>query len=179
MAVQIKPRSNKQGLVDATTDLAAIDGRDNYTVLVKDYGVFEWLPSATANSIDIFAGKTGFWSLVTSSAPAGNVAVKTYRALLSQSSTSAPTGTVLENSLGGAVTLARSGTGVYTLTRTGAFTSAKTFIMVSGTAGSIATRSDVIAVRTSDNVVTVSTGTAGVAADSILSNASIEILVYP
>lgn len=179
MAIEIKPRSNKQGLVDTTADLAAIDGRSNYTVLVKDYGVFEWLPTATANSVDIFAGKTGFWSLVTSSAPAGNVAVKVYRALVSQTSTSAPTATVLENSLGGTVVWARSNTGIYTATLTGAFTSAKTFIIASGRAGSIATTSDVLAVRTSADVVTVSTGTAGVAADAVLSSTAIEILVYP
>ena len=48
MAIEIKPRSNKQGLVDTTADLASIEGRSNYTVLVKDYGVFEWLSSGTA-----------------------------------------------------------------------------------------------------------------------------------
>lgn len=179
MAIEIKPRSNKQGLVDSTADLAAIDGRSNYTVLVKDYGVFEWLASATANSVDIFAGKTGFWSLVTSSAPAGNVAVKTYRALLTQTSNTAPTAAVLENSLGGTVVLARTGTGVYTATLTAAFTSAKTFIMLPGIIGPIATPSDVIAVRTSADVVTISTGTAGVAADALLTEFPIEILVYP
>jgi hypothetical protein len=77
MAVQFKPRSNKQGFVDTTADLATISGRENYTVLVKDYGIFEWLGAGTANSIDVFPGLTGVWSLVTSSAPAGNVAVKT------------------------------------------------------------------------------------------------------
>jgi hypothetical protein len=179
MAVQLKPRSNKQGLVDTTADLAAIDGRENYTVLVKDYGVFEWNGTGTANSIDIFAGKTGFWSLITSSAAAGSVAVKTYRALVTQSSTSAPTATVLENSLGAAVVWARSNTGVYTATLAGAFTSDKTFIMSSGSTGAITAVKDVVTARTSADVVTVSTGAAGTAADGILSAYAIEILVYP
>ena len=174
-----KPRSNSQGLADTTSELALLNGRPGYTVLVKDYGVFEWLASGTANAIDIFAGASGVWSLITASAAAGGVAVKSYRALLTQATTATPSATVLENSLGGTVVWARSNTGVYTATLTGAFTTAKTFIMVSGTAGSIATRSDVLAVRTSANVVTVSTGTAGSAADSILSSTSIEILVYP
>ena len=179
MAIELKPRSNKQGLVDSTADLANIDGRANYTVLVKDYGVFEWLSSATANSIDIFAGKTGFWSLVTSSAPAGNVAVKTYRALVTQSSTSAPTATVLENSLGGTVVWARGSTGTYTATLAAAFTADKTFVMSSGSTGAITAVKDVVTARTSADVITVNTGAAGTAADGILSAYAIEILVYP
>ena len=179
MAVQLKPRSNKQGLVDATSDLAAIDGRDNYTVVVKDYGVFEWLPSATANSIDIFAGKTGFWSLVTSSAPAGNVAVKTYRALVTQTASSAPTATVLENSLGGTVVWAISSTGTYTATLVGAFTSAKTFLISPGEAGTIAALKNVLITRTSADVVTVTTGSGGTLENAVLSTYPITILVYP
>ena len=179
MAIEIKPRSNKQGLVDSISDLAAIDGRSNYTVLVKDYGTFEWLATGTANSIDIFAGKTGVWSLVQASAASGQVAVKAYRALVTQSSTSAPTATVLENSLGAAVVWARSNTGVYTATLAGAFSSNKTFIMISGVAGTVAAQRDAFAVRTSADVVTVSTGNAGVAADAVLSATPIEILVYP
>ena len=179
MAIEIKPRSNKQGLVDTTADLAAIEGRANYTVLVKDYGVFEWLPSETANSIDIFAGKTGFWSLVTASAASGNVAVKVYRALVTQTSNTAPTATVLENSLGGTVVWAISSTGTYTATLTGAFTSAKTFIMQPGETGTIAAIKNVLAVRTSDNVVTVTTGSGGTLENAVLSTYPIEILVYP
>ena len=179
MAIELKPRSNKQGLVDSTADLANIDGRANYTVLVKDYGVFEWLSSATANSIDIFAGKSGFWSLVTSSAPAGNVAVKAYRALVTQSSTSAPTATVLENSLGGTVVWARGSTGTYTATLAAAFTADKTFVMSSGSTGAITAVKDVVTARTSADVITVNTGAAGTAADGILSAYAIEILVYP
>jgi hypothetical protein len=179
MAILVKPRSNKQGIVDSTSDLANIVGRENYTVLVKDYGIFEWLGTGTANSIDIFAGSTGVWSLITSSAPAGNVAVKLYRALVSQSSTSAPTATVLENSLGGTVVWARSSTGTYTATLTGAFTSAKTFLITTGEAGTIAALKNVVVTRTSADVVTVTTGSGGTLEDSVMSNTPIEILVYP
>jgi hypothetical protein len=174
-----KPRSNSQGTADLTSELAQLSGRPGYTVLVKDYGIFEWLASGTANSIDIFAGATGVWSLITSSAPSGSVAVKTYRALVTQTSTSAPTATVLENSLGAAVVWARSNTGVYTATLAGAFTSDKTFIMSSGSTGAITAVKDVVTARTSADVVTVSTGAAGTAADGILSAYAIEILVYP
>jgi len=179
MAVQFKPRSNKQGFVDTTADLATISGRENYTVLVKDYGIFEWLGEGTANSIDVFPGLTGVWSLVTSSAPAGNVAVKAYRALVTQSSTTAPTATVLENSLGGAVVWARGSTGTYTATLAAAFTADKTFVMSSGSTGAITAVKDVVTARTSADVITVNTGAAGTAADGILSAYAIEILVYP
>jgi hypothetical protein len=172
-----KPRSNSQGTADATSELAQLSGRPGYTVLVKDYGIFEWLGSGTANSIDIFAGATGVWSLITSSAPTGNVAVKTYRALVTQTSTSAPT--VLENSLGAAVVWARSNTGVYTATLAAAFTADKTFVMSSGSTGAITAVKDVVTARTSADVITVSTGAAGTAADGILSAYAIEILVYP
>lgn len=174
-----KPRSNSQGLADTTSELALLNGRPGYTVLVKDYGVFEWLASGTANSIDIFAGASGVWSLVTASAAAGGVAVKAYRALVSQATTAAPSATVLENSLGGTVVWARSSTGTYTATLTGAFTSAKTFIMQPGETGTIAAIKNVLAVRTSADVVTVTTGAGGTLEDSVLSSFPIEILVYP
>ena len=68
MAVILKPRSNKQGIVDTSADLIKIEGRENYTVLVKDLGVFEWVVSGTVDSANIFAGKNGFWSRVLQSA---------------------------------------------------------------------------------------------------------------
>lgn len=50
-----------------------------------------------------------------------------YTALLSQSGTSAPVATVLENTLGGTVVWGYSGVGTYTATKSGAFTLNKTF----------------------------------------------------
>lgn len=179
MAILVKPRKNVQGIVDAVADLAGLSGRNNYEVLVKDYGVFEWIPSSTANGTTIFAGASGFWSIITSSAPESSVAVKVYRALVSQATTAAPTATVLENSLGGTVVWARSSTGTYTATLTGAFTSAKTFIMQPGETGTIAAIKNVLASRTSDNVITVTTGAGGTLEDAVLSTFPISILVYP
>jgi hypothetical protein len=174
-----KPRSNSQGVADTTAELAQLTGRPGYTVLVKDYGTFEWVDSGTANGVDIFAGQSGYWSLVSSSSPNAQVGIKVYRATLTQTSTSAPTATVMENSFGAAIVWARSNTGVYTATLADAFTSAKTFIVNAGLAGTVAAPKDVTAVRTSANVVTVSTGAAGVAEDAVLSSYPIEIIVYP
>lgn len=73
MAVQLKPRSNKQGLVDTTADLAVIGGRENYTVLVKDLGLFEWVATGIVDDLNIFAGKTGYWSRVLQSGEGTNL----------------------------------------------------------------------------------------------------------
>jgi hypothetical protein len=64
MAILLKPRSNKQGLVDTTADLANVEGRENYTVLVKDTGLFEWVPTGTVDGTNIIAAKKGYWSRV-------------------------------------------------------------------------------------------------------------------
>jgi len=68
MAIILKPRSNKQGIVDTSADLANVEGRDNYTVLVKDLGVFEWLATGVVDGTNIIAGKVGVWSRVLQSA---------------------------------------------------------------------------------------------------------------
>lgn len=52
-----------------------------------------------------------------------------YVALLTQSGTSAPTATVLENTLGGTVVWTRNDVGDYTGTLAGAFTANKTFML--------------------------------------------------
>lgn len=57
--------------------------------------------------------------------------VKVYRALLAQSGASAPTATVLENSLGGTVVWTRTGAGVYLATLTGAFAARMPFVKFS------------------------------------------------
>ncbi len=64
MAIALKPRSNKQGVVDTSDDLVNIEGRENYTVLVKDLGIFEWVATGVVDSLNIFEGKKGFWSRV-------------------------------------------------------------------------------------------------------------------
>lgn len=73
MAIILKPRSNKQGIVETTADLANIEGRENYTVLVKDTGVFEWLDSGLEDSENIFSGKAGVWSRIIQSGEGSNI----------------------------------------------------------------------------------------------------------
>ena len=99
-----------------------------------------------------------------------------YVAVLAQAGTAAPTAAVLKNSLSGSVVLARSSAGVYTLTLSGAFTSAKTHIQATVDSGATAVLARVA--RTSANVVTITTATeAGVAAD-LVGNLNLSIKVY-
>jgi len=108
---------------------------------------------------------------------------KKYTALISQSGTSAPTVTVLENTLGGTVVWTRSGAGAFTGTLSGAFTSNKTVMWISNTAGAIASFPAYIAGNTTGSVNSVTFGTyigsnPPVSTDGLITNASIEIRVY-
>ena len=94
---------------------------------------------------------------------------KSYVALLSQSSTAAPTATELENSIG-SILWSRSAAGSYTATLNGAFPSGKTFVRINpSSVGGAA-----IALRSGDNIITVTTASS----DGVLSLNPFEIRVY-
>lgn len=100
---------------------------------------------------------------------------KVYVARVTQTGTTAPATTLMENQLSAVPVFARTGTGVYTITLTGAFPTAKTVVFVSNNAAG-----RVSVAYTSANVITISTfDAAAAAADAILSSASLEIRVYP
>jgi hypothetical protein len=160
-----------------------------YTVLANDarfYPLTEAVTAGTtattapAGSLAVTSNATGKGKLFQSNGSVWMDAGKgyaVYAAIVAQAGTAAQTATVLENSLGGAVTLARSGVGVYTFTRTGAFTAAKTHITATVDAG--ATAVIVRVAHTSANVVTVSTFTEAGAAADLVGNVFLEIKVYP
>ena len=64
MAIILKPRSNTQGVVESTADLAQLNGRPGYQVLVKDNGLFEWVVSGTVDNDNIYPALSGYWSKV-------------------------------------------------------------------------------------------------------------------
>lgn len=107
---------------------------------------------------------------------------KIYRATLTQTSTTAPVATVLENTLSAAVVWARTSQGFYTGTLASAFTANKTFVRV---VDQHAEGVDDAGVRkititlTSTNVITISTGDGTTQQDGQLTVSPIEILVYP
>lgn len=114
-----------------------------------------------------------------------SAAYKVYVALLTQTGTSAPTATVLANTLGGTVVWARTGTGGYTATLSGAFTVNKTIVLV-GHEGNVAFdyvlftvfKNSVNSFQLATQEVEV-TGPTADHADGILQNTEIEVRVYP
>lgn len=131
-------------------------------------------------------------------APAGSVdpngvldlglGVKVYRALLTQTNTDAPVATVLENTLGGEVVWSYNVPGVYLGVLTGAFTANKTGLSPINAVGNLdeVTAYTVTSLRRDDaDIIRMQTATADVAGgtltlgDDLLTNAYVEILVYP
>jgi hypothetical protein len=85
-------------------------------------------PTLASGEIGFDTDTYGVWiGDGTTNRPMG-IPVKKYVALLTQSSTSVPSATVLENTLGGTLAWTRGGQGEYTGTLSGAFTSNKTII---------------------------------------------------
>lgn len=113
-----------------------------------------------------------------SSSQSAQLAKAVYTAFISQSSTSAPTASVLVNTLG-TVAWARTGTGTYTMTCTGAFTTGKTIPLSDvyyDAAGNKMTLE-----RTSANVMTLKTYAAAdidTLADGVITNQFVNVEVY-
>lgn len=103
-----------------------------------------------------------------------------YRALLTQSSTDAPSLTVLLNELGGSPVASYVSPGVYRITLSGAFDPDKTLAMISNSYGDGATISIVSArVDASGNYIEIVTGTGQDDIDEILNKTPLLIEVYP
>jgi hypothetical protein len=101
---------------------------------------------------------------------------KIYNALLSQSGTSDPTATVLGGNQVGAIVWTRAGLGAYTGTLSGAFTTAKTFILVGQNADGITAN----CFRSDANTVTLKTYlTLTGGSTDVFTDLSLEIRVYP
>lgn len=115
--------------------------------------------------------------------------IKVYRALLTQTSTGDPTVVVLHDYIGtdaGSIVWARTGTGVYTGTLTGAFVAGRTFVRMNDSLSKGTNLMNVATIaKTSADVVTISTyvhsatGGTVTATDALLTNTEVEILVYP
>ena len=98
-----------------------------------------------------------------------------YVAILSQDDGAAPVATVLGTNDIGAIVWSRSTAGYYGGTLVGAFPAATTWVVTGTPVGNGVV---VSANRLSNDVVTISTLTAGVAQDGLLDGLSIEIRVY-
>ncbi len=109
---------------------------------------------------------------------ASSTSYKVYTALLTQTGTGAPTATVLENTLGGTVVWARTSTGDYTGTLSGAFTTGKT---VARASISNFSGYPIFSMPTSsvNSLHLVTSSYVGAATDGVLDGSFVEIRVYP
>lgn len=103
---------------------------------------------------------------------------KKYVALLTQTGTSAPVATVLENTLGGTVVWTRAGEGYYTATLAAAFPLAKTTIQIQPSAMDRGFGAGNNEAGTPSSELYVETGTLGVPADGLINTQYVEIRVY-
>jgi hypothetical protein len=107
--------------------------------------------------------------------PVASLGYKVYKALITQTGTSAPTLIVLQNTIG-TITPSYTSAGNYVLSSSGLFTLNKTFQL-------IGTPSDVTAQlyfnQSDADDLSLYTTSSGVAADGMVSNTSILIEVYP
>ena len=109
----------------------------------------------------------------------GGVSYNVYTALITQAGTSAPTVTVLKNTLSGSIVWTRITAGVYDGTLTGEFPSLKVWTI--GVLGGYLTTNNtsIHILRLNDNVVRIATRSLDSNTDGLLNEASIEIRVYP
>lgn len=111
----------------------------------------------------------------------GGSAPKTYRALVTQVSTDAPTAIVLENTFGEELVWTYNDVGKYILTSAnGNFVDGKTFVFT-GNIYNTAIRCDFLynVTDTAPNGIFFQTLADGVNVDSLLANIEVQILVYP
>ena len=104
-----------------------------------------------------------------------NIGYTVYTALITQAGTAAPVATILQNTTGATFTWARTSGGTYTITASSnAFTSNKTLVFNNnGSSTGTFGFASAIWTRTSDTVVTITTG-----GDGRITNGSFEIRIY-
>ena len=105
---------------------------------------------------------------------------KIWRGLITQTGTSDPVATELENTLGGSITFSRSSAGVYSINGTGLFTTNKTFVTPKWeTLRQSTNYATVSATLANTNQLSLNSYLNGSAADDLLTNHPVEIIVYP
>jgi hypothetical protein len=147
------------------------DGRFS-PMLIKNTGVVNISKLAGTGTRTVVADASG--NLTATTTPA-YVGYKVYTALLTQTGTTAPVATVLDNTLGGTVVFTRSSVGIYIGTLTGAFVAGKTI-----TLGVASTHPSFLAMNrvTNDTFSIATENSGGTLTDSLLNGTSIEIRVY-
>lgn len=105
---------------------------------------------------------------------------KIWRGLITQTGTSDPVATELQNTLGGSITFSRSSAGVYSINGTGLFTTNKTFVTPKWETLRQSTNYATVSVTLANtNQLSLNSYLNGSAADDLLTNHPVEIIVYP
>lgn len=174
---------NQAGIVNWTTKNEATTG--DYVVSNGGYGeAFRIVKDTKYIKIDTPATSSSSYDILTRNSSTGliekkPVAYKVYTALISQSGTSAPTATILENTLGGTIVWTRTTTGQYVGTLSGAFTINKTWVVAQDVSALGGNSKTTIRTTGSTNTIDLITSDASSSAiDGALSTTPIEIRVY-
>lgn len=137
------------------------------------YDGTSWLPVLMGNGSSVYNISNNITYYYRQSLLVTDIKYKYYTADITQTSTSAPTTNIFSVNEIGAIVWAYSAVGVYTGTLTGAFTTAKTWLLAGNLKGG-----DFEIIRTDANVITLKTfDTSGSAKDAILFKTAIEIRV--
>lgn len=102
-----------------------------------------------------------------------------YVAKISQSGTSAPNVTVLENNTGTTITWTYAGTGLFSGTSSGSVFTTNTFSFIGTNANFTTGNQQIGCIYASSNSVSLQTYIAGVPTNSVLNNCILEIRIYP
>jgi hypothetical protein len=132
-------------------------------------------PIGTEAIFKIPAKPNGNYVLATMQDLANLRPYKVYTALLTQSGTDAPVATVLENTLGYAITFNYQGVGMYSVNEN-PFDINKTFCLLNQFGGNIGTYNSAINIE--EGAIVLRTSLDGVAYDTLLQSTPIEIRVY-
>jgi len=164
-------------VVNGTTRLNVVHGSVSGGITIDgSTGTISLTGTPTAPTATVGTNTT---QIATTAFVQGIKPYKVYTALLTQTGTSAPTATVLENTFGGTVTWTRVGTGAYLATLTGAFTTNKTAVFTTLNTPSATLNGAVFRGNwTSANDCLFQTETTSGQFDGAMANASVEIRVY-
>jgi len=174
----VKPGHVSQS-VDAFTGIDAYDITISGSLTITGSVAINGLSTSSQSNVLTINTASG-QLFYTASSALTSTPYKKYVALLNQTGTSAPIATVLENTLGGAITFTRINAGNYEISSSALFTSGKTFIMLSNpnaaTATSVYNNLNSIYFDTKD----ITSLTPFIPnSDDLLDNTAIEIRVYP
>ena len=127
-----------------------------------------------AQNTDTYLDRFGANEVTAAQVKTGIRPYEVYTILISQTSTSAPTAIVLENTTGETPTFSRIDVGVYGINATGLFTSDKTFCIINSGDDNFS-----IFRNSADQVRITTADAAGAATDGLLTKVEVEIRVYP